>query len=569
MTECSITTITAVSLDQFASAILSGHDGPFAIDLKNRVADHVERSKRIKRILEVYNVSLRKEQGMSFVLSLLIEEILSIFKFDFTFLPLGNTPLKGARTLRKPDAVFVPPDVAAHFRQLRDKYYTTKAKEDAEELSYWRPMVDGPSEVAPFPTINPPAANLDTYGLLKTPDAESDETAAVQQGVLLAERQNVGKGRQPCDAALSVSTDATKQCDAIPWSQVPVVFELKRLGTLVHKAPDNLESDTYLPATTGSKKRKVDTPGSVASNKKVQVTLNDVQLARYMTEMRSALGNRTHTFGCLLRKRKFMIKYADPCGLIESEEVDFTQPDGLKKMATVIVALAHAKRETLGFDPRFTPFACSERLANNDLPASLTGWRYRVDEGTMVIIKDLIHVQWCQTGRSTSVYLVDHDGQTRVLKTSYPHSSRPREAVLLETARERLEAKSPGAGVGVTRVYSSAQGDLMSTGFRTLLSTQRLEEYDRRLEILLVEKLEPLHSVRTPEYIGPFIDILRSALKMSLVSDLAYHVRSSHFRLIRRTYLPSRHQHRQPHVAAPPWTRRQNSRCSERLRPRG
>jgi len=114
-----------------------------------------------------------------------------------------------------------------------------------------------------------------------------------------------------------------------------------------------------------------------------------------------------------------MIKHADPYGLIEPEEVDFTQPDGLKKMATVIIALAHAKTEALGFDPRFTPPVCSEPLVNNDLPASLTGWRYRVDEGAIVTIKDLIHVQWCQTGRSTSVYLVDHDGQTRVLKTSY------------------------------------------------------------------------------------------------------------------------------------------------------
>jgi hypothetical protein len=140
-----------------------------------------------------------------------------------------------------------------------------------------------------------------------------------------------------------------------------------------------------------------------------------------------------------------------------------------------------------------------------------------VDEDAVVTIKELIHVQWCQTGRGTSVYLVDHDGQTRVLKTSYPHSSRPREAVLLQTARERLEAKTPGAGAGVTQVYSSAQGDLVSAGFRTRLSSKCVDEYDRRLEILLVERLEPLHSVKTPEYIGPFVDILQSALYTSLV----------------------------------------------------
>ena len=58
------------------------------------------------------------------------------------------------------------------------------------------------------------------------------------------------------------------------------------------------------------------------------------------------------------------------------------------------------------------------------------------------------------------------------------------------------------------------EGDVVSTGFRTLLSTERVEEHDRRLEILLLEKLEPLHSVKTCKYIGPFIDILQSAFKL-------------------------------------------------------
>jgi hypothetical protein len=242
-----------------------------------------------------------------------------------------------------------------------------------------------------------------------------------------------------------------------------------------------------------------------------------VQLARYMTEMRSALGHRTHTFGCLVRGKKFMIKYADPYGLVESEEVDFTQPIGLKKMSIVIVALARAKRGTLGFDPRFIPLTHSGLPARHGLPASLDGWRYRVDGDTVVTIKEVIHVQWCQTGRGTSVYLVDHDGQTRVLKTSYPHSCRPREAVLLQTARERLEARIARAGAGVTEVHSSAQGDLVSTGFRTLLSTECVKEHDRRLEILLLEKLEPLHSLKTSEYIGPFIDVLQSAFSIAFI----------------------------------------------------
>ena len=434
MTEASVTSVTGVPLDRFTNAILSGHDGPSAAALKDRVATHLrDRFPRIDRILEVYKLSLRRERGMSWVLSILINEILSAFSSDFAFLPLGNTPLKGVRTLRKPDAVFVPPGVAQSFRELRDKHYPDKAKEDADELEYWKSMVDCVSEISPL--MDPAVIAVNNDELPGATGDEGDETATVKQEMLQAERQNVRKGRKPCgEAALSVLNDIMKQCSAIPWSQVPAVFELKKSGSVVQKMPDNVESDAYSQTTTGSKKRKVDTPGSVASNRKVQVTLNDVQLARYMTEMRSALGHRTHTFGCLLQGKKFIIKYADAYGLIESEEVDFTQPDGLRKMATVIVALAHAKRKALGFDPRFQPPMCSGPFSNHDLPASLTGWRYRVDEGAVVTIKELIHVQWCQTGRGTSVYLVDHNGQTRVLKTSYPHSSRPREAVLLRTA---------------------------------------------------------------------------------------------------------------------------------------
>ena len=524
MAESSITRITGVSLDQFASAILSGQDDPFTIHLKDQVAAHLQGNARIQKILKVYNVSLRKERGMSSVLTLLIQEILSCFSSDFAFLPLGNTPLKGARTLRKPDAVLVPPHVAKRFRALRDSLYTKQAKEDADEMRYWQSLVNSESEMTSPISINHAVPSADSVGLSDALEADCDGAETVKQAILLAERQNAGKVRQPDDdAGLKISAGVTKQSDAILWSQVAVAFELKRSGSRIpsKKGTDNLELDTYSPTTTGSRKRKVDTPGSAPSSKKAHVTLNDVQLVRYMTEMRSALGHRTHTFGCLLRGRNFMIKYSDPYGLIESEAVDFTKPDGLKKMATVIVALACAKRESLGFDARFKPPKHSAPLANHDLPASLTGWRYRLEEDTFVTIRELIHVQWCQTGRGTSVYLVDHDGDTRVLKTSYPHASRPREATLLQTARERLEARTPGSGTGVTRVYSSVQGDSVSQGFRTLLSTQYVQEYDRRLEILLVEKLEPLHYVKTSEYIGPFNEILQSTPSAPLASWLS------------------------------------------------
>jgi hypothetical protein len=435
------------------------------------------------------------------------------------FLPLGNTPLKGVRTLRKPDAVVVPPHVAKDFQQLRDRFYAKQAKEDADELDYWRSLVDSKSKrtVTPFVTTDPAAVGAETSNSFDTPAADNVEAEAVDQALLLAARQNAGRHRHPNhDATLKASNGLTKQSDVILWSQVSLAFELKTFGSISKNSPDNLDPDTYSTTSAGSKTRKVDTPGSVASSKKMHVTNNDVQLARYMTEMRSALGHRNHTFGCLLQGTKFKIKFADAYGLIESEEVDFTRPEGLKKMASVVAAIACAKREALGFDSRFMPPANSSISANYGLPASLTDWRYRVDEDTVVTIKETIHVQWCQTGRGTSVYLVDYDGEARVLKMSYPHSSRPREASLLRTARERLEARTPGAGAGVTQVYSSTQGDLVSNGFRKLLSAQYVANHDRRLEVLLVEKLEPLHSVATPEYVGPFNEILRSMSHPSL-----------------------------------------------------
>ena len=86
---------------------------------------------------------------MSWVMTLLINEILSAFSCDFTFLPLGNTPLKGARTLRKPDAVLVPPHAAARFREIRDKFYGQQVRDDANELGYWKSLVDNDSNKFP------------------------------------------------------------------------------------------------------------------------------------------------------------------------------------------------------------------------------------------------------------------------------------------------------------------------------------------------------------------------------------------------------------------------------------
>ena len=65
---------------------------------------------------------------MSWVMSLLFEQILSGLPSGFAFLPLGNTPLEGVRTLRKPDAVFVPPHVAKDILELRGRLYATQAR---------------------------------------------------------------------------------------------------------------------------------------------------------------------------------------------------------------------------------------------------------------------------------------------------------------------------------------------------------------------------------------------------------------------------------------------------------
>lgn len=54
------------------------------------------------------------------------------------------------------------------------------------------------------------------------------------------------------------------------------------------------------------------------------------------------------------------------------------------------------------------------------------------------------------------------------------------------------------------------QGDPVSQGFRTLLS--------QYVTAALFEKLEPLHSVKTPEHGGPFNEILQSTLSVGFLT---------------------------------------------------
>jgi hypothetical protein len=137
--------------------------------------------------------------------------------------------------------------------------------------------------------------NSNAYRVRETTKAESDEKGTVKQAIA-------------------------------PTAECPVAFGLNG-SSWSRRGPYNSELDMYSPTSTGKREREV-----------------HFQLGICMDELRSALGHRTHTFGCLLRGKKLAIKYADPYGLIQSDEVDFTQPDGEKRMATVIVALAVAKR---------------------------------------------------------------------------------------------------------------------------------------------------------------------------------------------------------------------------------
>jgi len=117
---------------------------------------------------------------------------------NFVRLPLGNTPLKGARTLRKPDAVFVPPQVARQFLELRDKFYATQAKEDADEMGYWKSLADCGSDKSSSRLCDTIAG----AGAPKTADDESETAGTVDQAILVAERRNTAKSRRPGDDAL-------------------------------------------------------------------------------------------------------------------------------------------------------------------------------------------------------------------------------------------------------------------------------------------------------------------------------------------------------------------------------
>ncbi|KDQ15332.1 hypothetical protein BOTBODRAFT_298492 [Botryobasidium botryosum FD-172 SS1] len=126
-----------------------------------------------------------------------------------------------------------------------------------------------------------------------------------------------------------------------------------------------------------------------------------------------------------------------------------------------------------------------------------------MDDNTVLTIIRTMYVQWCPFGRGTAVYEVEAtDGRRIALKISRPYASRPHEYVLLEKARQAL-------GDGVPIVYGHGAGELVSTGPRQILAPNSIKpEEDRRLHMILMEVLHPLHELTGAQYLGAWIEIV-------------------------------------------------------------
>ena len=254
-----------------------------------------------------------------------------------------------------------------------------------------------------------------------------------------------------------------------------------------------------------SKESEPDSDHGPHSNKAkgAEATQDDIQLATYLTEMKSDLGHRSHVLGCLIRGCHFEIWLADASAIVRSELIDYLANP--KPFIHIMMGLMSCGVSDLGFSDRFIPPPTDGAFR---LPTSLEGWSYRASPTCTVLIEDTVEVRWGLVGRGPCVFQVKHKphAASSILKTSWPFAVRERGGELLRRARDL-------GGDNVTVVWESFTGDRLSDGPRKKLGTRQslwkryseekteaqfqkyMEELDRVLEILIEEPLYPLHSV--------------------------------------------------------------------------
>lgn len=235
------------------------------------------------------------------------------------------------------------------------------------------------------------------------------------------------------------------------------------------------------------------------------------QIPKCLQAMRSSLGNRLHTIGCLLIGNQFNMLYSDPIGTARFSCNLTEQPETFIK---ILIGLSTSSLSSLGFDHRFQPASVSLWTQGSEaplpLPYELDGLNFWLDSSTRVRLQSAIEIRRGLEGRGTSVYLVAKDSEGSgevggreelVLKISQAPCSRPSEIELIRRAKNVIGSVAPN-------VFGSAVGRRCSAGPRRYFGPAAPKK-DRFQSIILMERLHQLRKLSPPLYVLAFRILVR------------------------------------------------------------
>lgn len=259
------------------------------------------------------------------------------------------------------------------------------------------------------------------------------------------------------------------------WSTVSLVCEYKLAPVLRSSTP----TPTVLPLPSLSDSQQ----GPRLSSSRLREP--DLQLARYMLEMRTAQPTREAGYGIQFMRDKASFWYSDADSTIRSESV----PIDSKEFITAIMCLARASATGLGHSPEFRDAAGA--TTTQIIGASLTF------NNVLYTITEVLSRARAIHGRCSCVLAAtDPDGNECAIKLSWQVTTRVNEVELIKLAHER--------GVkSIVEVLYSEDLRRLSEGRRSRLPPtvcQSIRVEDRHLRVLVLPLYMPLYKVLDPNH---------------------------------------------------------------------
>ncbi|KAF8694535.1 hypothetical protein RHS03_08174, partial [Rhizoctonia solani] len=305
---------------------------------------------------------------------------------------------------------------------------------------------------------------------------------------LTSTRSVSGSKSQRKPDLVGVSNRNVITMDTCNWNKISVVCEYKIASPhacSTQTTPINSRSGTQ-PLPRFSASQSFTDPGlSLAELPdehpiKIEMNESDIQLGRYMLEMRSAQPSRAAGYGLQFMKDQVSIWYSDADSTITSAPIPLDSPS----FVWTIMHLACASAEEIGYLPYFLDDA-------NRTTTEIVGSRLVILD-VIYHITEVISLARAVHGRCTCVLgVLDPSGVELAIKLSWQVATRVSEVNMLQVAHSRNVQ-------GLVDIIASTDLRKLSQGRRSRLppAIQRaLQIEDRVLRVIVLPLCIPLYKV--------------------------------------------------------------------------